>query len=225
MKAMLLAAGKGKRMGALTATYPKPLLSLGTETLIHRHLRKLAQSGITEIVINISHCGDKLRHSVGDVTEWGQKISYSDEGSSPLETAGGIVKALPLLGSDPFIVISSDIVTDFDFKILLSKEKSGYLVLVPNPAHHQIGDFGMEITGKLTKRPPLYTYSGIALLDESCFRGFVKDVMPLRNVFDSEVVKETLHGIIYDGFWKDVGTPERLEDARDAVASLENHFY
>ena len=218
MKAMLLAAGRGKRMGLLTTSRPKPLLSLGNETLIHRHLRNLAMAGITEVVINLSYCGDKLRHAVGKVTEWGQNISYSDEGALPLETAGGIIKALPLLGSEPFIVVSADVVTDFDFGILLASQKSGCLVLVPNPVHHPVGDFGLTASGELTHRSPFLTYSGIGLLDQTFFRGLNSGVRPLRPVFKTAVEKRALRGIFFDGFWKDVGTPERLADVRATLA-------
>ena len=216
MKAMLLAAGRGKRMGALTESYPQPLLSLGNETLIHRHLRNLAKSGITDVVINLSHCGDKLRHAVGEVTEWGQTISYSDEGPEPLETAGGIIKALPLLGSKPFIVVSADVVTDFDFQVLLSVKKSGCLVLVPNPAHNPIGDFGLTVSGELVQQPPFLTYSGISLLDSTFFKGIDPGIRPLRPIFDAAVKNRALHGIVFDGLWKDIGTPERLADVRTA---------
>ena len=214
MKAMLLAAGRGKRMGQLTADQPKPLLSLGTETLINRHLRRLAEAGIDEVVINLSHCGDQLRHAVGKTSEWGQTIVYSDEGVPPLETAGGIIQALPLLGSEPFLVVSADIVTEFDFGTLLAGEERGCLVLVPNPVHHAAGDFGLTSSGKLTLQPPLFTYSGIALLNQSIFRGFDPGVRPLRPVFEAAVERQTLHGILFNGLWKDVGTPERLAEAR-----------
>ena len=123
MKAMLLAAGRGERMGQLTVDQPKPLLSLRTETLIDRHLRRLAEAGIDEVVINLSHCGDQLRRAVGKTSEWGQTIVYSDEGVPPLETAGGIIQALPLLGSEPFLVVSADIVTEFDFGTLLARNQ------------------------------------------------------------------------------------------------------
>ena len=217
MKAMLLAAGRGKRMGLLTASHPKPLLSLGNETLIHRHLRNLARAGITEIVINISYCGDKLRRAVGEVTEWGQTVLYSDEGTLPLETAGGIIKALPLLGSEPFIVVSAVVETDFDFRILLSSQKSGCLVLVPNPAHHPVGDFGLAASGALIDRSPFLTYSGIGLLNQAFFRGLNLGARPLRPIFEVAVKKRALRGIFFDGLWKDVGTPERLADARTAL--------
>lgn len=217
MKAMLLAAGRGERMGQLTVDQPKPLLSLGTETLIGRHLRRLAEAGIDEVVINLSHCGDQLRHAVGETSEWGQTIVYSDEGVPPLETAGGIIQALPLLGSEPFLVVSADIVTEFDFRTLLAGEELGCLVLVPSPAHHTAGDFGLTASGELTLQPPLFTYSGIALLNKSVFQGLDPGVRPLRSVFEAAAEKQALRGILFNGLWKDVGTPERLAEARAAL--------
>ena len=158
MKAMLLAAGRGERMGPLTADRPKPLLSLGAETLIERHLRRLAAARIGELVINLSYRGGQIRSAVGDTTRWGQTVAWSEEGEPPLETAGGIVHALALLGDEPFGVVSTDVVTDFDFSDLAAHgaalervpDASGYLVLVPNPPHHPGGDFGLSAAGRLT---------------------------------------------------------------------------
>ena len=115
---MLLAAGRGVRMGPLTSDLPKPLISLGAETLIERHLRRLAAAGFGEVVINLSYRGERIRSAIGGATPWGQTVAYSEEGEPPLETAGGIVHALPLLGDGPFAVVSTDVVTDFDFRTL-----------------------------------------------------------------------------------------------------------
>ena len=118
MKAMLLAAGRGVRMGPLTSGLPKPLLSLGAETLIERHLRRLAAAGFGEVVINLSYRGEQIRSAIGGTTPRGQTVVYSEEGEPPLETAGGIVHAFPLLGENPFMVVSTDVVTDYDFRAL-----------------------------------------------------------------------------------------------------------
>ena len=218
MRAMVLAAGRGERMGRLTEKRPKPLLSVGTETLIDRHLRRLAQAGIDEVVINLSYCGELIRRSVGETSAWGQTILYSDEGEPPLETAGGIIRALPLLGPGRFLVVSADVVTGFDFEVLTAEQDAGCLVLVPNPPHHSGGDFGLAVNGELTPQPPLFTYSGIALLDSSLFRNLQPGVRPLRPVFDAAIQREELRGMLFEGLWKDVGTPERLADARAAFA-------
>ena len=209
--AMLLAAGRGERMGPLTASRPKPLLSVGEETLIERHLRRLAHAGVNQVVINLSYRGDDVRALVGETSAWGQTIVYSDEGEPPLETAGGIIQALPLLGSAPFILASADIVTDFDFRALAGL-RTGCLVLVPNPAHHPDGDFGLA-----PGRPPRLTYSGIALLDSTLFEGLPRGVRPLRPVFDAAIDQGLLRGIRFEGLWQDVGTPRRLAEARAAL--------
>ncbi len=221
MKAMLLAAGRGERMGPLTAAQPKPLLSLGPETLIERHLRRLADAGIGEIVINLSWLGGQIRAAVGDVTPWGQAVAYSEEGEPPLETAGGIVHALPLLGDEPFMVVSTDVVTDFDFTVLTgpgpglgpgAEPAAGCLVLVPNPPHHPEGDFGMTAEGVLHREPPRYTYSGIGVLRPSLFRGLDPGITPLRSVLRPAARRGALRGIRFGGLWRDVGTPERLAE-------------
>ncbi|MCY3730874.1 MAG: nucleotidyltransferase family protein [Rhodospirillaceae bacterium] len=214
--AMLLAAGRGERMGPLTERRPKPLLSVGGETLIERHLRRLADAGVEQVVINLSYRGDDVRAAVGGTSAWGQTIVYSDEGEPPLETAGGIIQALPLLGSAPFILVSADIVTDFDFRALAGL-RAGCLVLVPNPAHHPGGDFGLAPGGALTHRSPHLTYGGIALLDSTLFEGLPVGVRPLRPVFDAAIDQGLLRGIRFGGLWKDVGTPRRLAEARAAL--------
>ena len=241
MKVMLLAAGRGERMGPLTADLPKPLLSLGPETLIERHLRRLADAGFCEVVINLSYRGGQIRSAIGETTPWGQTVAYSEEGEPPLETAGGIVHALPLLGDGPFLVVSTDVVTDFDFRALGAvgaeleggADAPGYLVLVPNPPHHLRGDFGLSQEGRLLMpqgaldapedrpdvpedtldpSPPRYTFSGIAVLRPALFRGLAPGIRPLRDVLRPAVRRGELLGEVYDGLWRDVGTPERLAE-------------
>ena len=237
MKAMLLAAGRGERMGPLTSEMPKPLLSLGSETLIGRHLRRLAAAGFSEIVINLSYRGEQIRAAIGDTTPWGQTVVYSEEGEPPLETAGGIVHALPLLGDEPFLVVSTDVVTDYDFSALrmpgadfervmdrmdggfAPKRKpgtgaTGYLLLVPNPPHHPHGDFGLTPAGRLDAAPPRYTFSGIAVLRPALFLGLAPGIRPLRDVLRPAVRRGAFLGEVFEGLWRDVGTPERLADVR-----------
>ena len=214
MKAMLLAAGRGERMGPLTSELPKPLLSLGSETLIERHLRRLAAAGFREIVINLSYRGGQIRSAIGDTTPWGQTVVYSEEGEPPLETAGGIVHALPLLGDEPFLVVSTDVVTDFDFFALRALGAPGYLVLVPSPPHHPGGDFGLTPAGRLDTAPPRYTFSGIAVMRPALFRGLAPGIAPLREVLHPAVRRGALLGEVFEGLWRDVGTPERLADVR-----------
>lgn len=219
---MLLAAGRGVRMGPLTAKRPKPLLSLGPETLIERHLRRLAAAGFGDIVINLSYHGGQIRDAVGETTRWGQTVAWSEEGEPPLETAGGIVHALPLLGDEPCIVVSTDVVTDFDFAALagegagrnLAASRDGCLVLVPNPPHHPDGDFGLNAAGELDSASPRHTYSGIAVLRPALFRGLAPGVRPLRTVLKPAARRGALLGMLHRGLWHDVGTPARLAETR-----------
>ena len=233
MKAMLLAAGRGERMGPLTADLPKPLLSLGAETLIERHLRRLAGAGLREIVINLSYRGEQIRAAIGDRTPWGQNVAYSEEGEPPLETAGGIVQALPLLGDKAFVVVSTDVVTDHDFLTLKAAgadlecrgdlertpEASGHLVLVPNPPHHPDGDFGLTPDGRLAATSPRYTFSGLAVLHPALFHGLAPGIRPLRDVLHPAVRRGALRGEVFEGLWRDVGTPGRLAEVREFMAT------
>lgn len=213
---MILAAGRGERMRELTTAQPKPLLTVGGEPLIEHHLRRLAVSGVDEVVINLSYRARQIRQRLGDGSRWGVKISYSEEGEPPLETGGGIVHALPLLGARPFMLVNSDVYTAFDFAELRVMTAST-LVLVPNPPHHVRGDFGLSEDGRVTAEPPLLTYAGIAVLDPVLFAGLAPGRRPLKPVLDAAIAGGELRGRYYDGFWLDVGTPERLEAARGVV--------
>ena len=154
MQAMILAAGRGERMGALTATTAKTLLNLNGESLIERQLRRMAAAGILDVVINLSYCGEQIRSTVGDGSRFDVRIRYSEEATGPLETAGGIIQALPMLGDAPFLVSNADVVSDFDFSDLGPLEDLGSLVLVPNPAHHPAGDYGIDDRLRLTLDAP-----------------------------------------------------------------------
>ena len=215
---MLLAAGRGERMGELTEDRPKPLLSLGSETLIERQLRRLSRAGLREIVVNLSYFGGLMREMLGDGRRYGVQIQYSDEGHPPLETAGGVARALPLLGDEPFVLVNSDVVTDFDFARLTRIELgplSGSLVLVRNPSHHPIGDFGLDAEGRATAGGERLTYAGIALLSPRLFAGLGDARAPLRPILDAAIDRGELGALRHDGLWIDVGTPERLEAARN----------
>ena len=213
MKAMLLAAGRGERMGALTATTPKPLLDIGGERLIERQLRLLARAGVDDVVINLSYRGAAIRDCVGEHTPWGQRVRYSDEGEPPLETGGGIIAALPLLGPAPFLLVNADVFTELDFTVLNGFGDTSVLVLVPNPEHHT-GDFGLADDGRVTRAPPLLTYAGIARLSPMLFAVREPGRQPLRPILEAAIDRAALAGYRYDGIWEDVGTPERLARAR-----------
>jgi MurNAc alpha-1-phosphate uridylyltransferase len=215
---MILAAGRGERMGALTATQPKPLLAVGERSLIEHHVLKLAASGVAEVVINLSYRGAAIREHLGDGSRFGVSIAYSEEGEPPLETAGGIVHALPLLGAEPFLVVNSDVYTDFDFRILTDRPRVPALVLVPNPPHHARGDFGLDTAGFVSAAPPLSTYAGIAVFHPRGFAGVPPGRRPLKPWLDAAIARRELEGLRFSGLWLDVGTPERLAEARAAVA-------
>jgi MurNAc alpha-1-phosphate uridylyltransferase len=216
MKAMLLAAGRGERMGSLTASQPKPLLTIAGVSLIERHLQQLAASGIDEIVINLSYRGAQIRERLGDGSRFGVSVAYSEEGEPPLETAGGIVQALPLLGAAPFLLVNADVFTAFEFGTLQAAAQMSTLVLVPNPAHNPGGDFGLAESGLLRAEPPRLTYGGIAVLDPVLFAGLERGRRPLKPVLDRGIERGALRGALFAGLWIDVGTPERLEEARRA---------
>jgi MurNAc alpha-1-phosphate uridylyltransferase len=211
---MVLAAGRGERMGDLTAVRPKPLLDVGGVPLIERHVRRLAASGVTEIVINLSYHGTQIRERLGDGGRFGLSIAYSEEGEPPLETGGGIVQALPLLGNEPFLLVNSDIYTEFDFATLIEGSRIPALVLVPNPPHNRQGDFGIDAADRVSAAAPLRTYAGIAVFSPQLFSGLAPGRRALKPLLDAAIRRRELAAVQFDGVWLDVGTPERLEDAR-----------
>jgi MurNAc alpha-1-phosphate uridylyltransferase len=215
---MILAAGRGERMGALTAMQPKPLLTIGDRSLIEHHVVRLAASGVEKLVINLSYRGSEIRKRLGDGSRFGVSIAYSDEGEPPLETGGGIVQALPLLGAQPFLLVNSDVHTDFDFRVLVEGARVPALVLVPNPPHNTRGDFGLDAAGYVTAVPPLSTYAGIAVFDPRMFAGLPPGRRPLKPLLDAAIARRELKGLPFSGAWLDVGTPERLEEARAFAA-------
>jgi MurNAc alpha-1-phosphate uridylyltransferase len=216
MKAMILAAGRGERMGALTVNEPKPLLEIGGVPLIERHVARLAAAGFTEIVINLSYRGAQIRARLGDGARHGVTIAYSEEGEPPLETAGGIVHALPMLGSGRFLLVNSDVYTDLDLRAFAADARDSTLLLVPNPAHNERGDFGLDETGNVTADEPKLTYGGVATFDTQTFAALTPGRRPLKLVLDASIARGALRGQFYDGVWIDVGTPERLDEARRA---------
>jgi MurNAc alpha-1-phosphate uridylyltransferase len=220
MRAMILAAGRGERMGALTANRPKPLLEIEGVSLLARQLGRLAAAGIREAVINLSYRGDQIRAAVGDGSRHGLRIAWSQEPEPPLGTAGGIIQALPLLGREPFLLVNADVVCDFDVAKLAPDGGMGCLVLVPNPSHHPRGDFGLDGEGRLVDSEPRLTYSGISLLDPALFDGLPPGRHALATVFLSAIAARNLAGVLHEGLWFDVGTPERLKAAASALEAL-----
>jgi MurNAc alpha-1-phosphate uridylyltransferase len=222
MKAMLLAAGRGERMRGLTAGTPKPLLKLGAETLIERQLRCVRAAGITEVIINLSYEGHQIRRALGDGAAYDLRIAYSDEGTPPLETGGGIIHALPLLGTLPFLLINADVVTDLDFGRFIAEAVPSTLVLVANPYHNPDGDFGIDASGRASLDAPRLTYAGISVLEPKLFEGFAPERRPLKPILDATIARGDLRAYCYDGLWLDAGTPDRLRAATAALARIES---
>ncbi len=213
MKAMILAAGLGTRMRPLTDHTPKPLLKVGGIPLIVWHLEKLAHYGFKEVVINIAHLGYKIPEALGDGSEWGLKIIYSDEQEEGcLESAGGIVKALPHLSDgDPFLVVNGDIWTDYDFDttMKLAPGMLAHLILIPNPPHNPEGDFAL-LEGKVVDNRE-YTFSGIGYYSPKLFADVPYGKSALAPLLREAIYEGRVTGELYEGEWYDIGTPERLE--------------
>jgi MurNAc alpha-1-phosphate uridylyltransferase len=217
MKAMLLAAGRGERMRPITDSTPKPLVPVGGRPLIAWHLAALARAGIREVVINLSWLGAQVRATLGDGRDYGVLITYSDEGPVPLETGGGIFRAVPLLGPGPFLVVNADIWTDIDFAALALEEGAqARLLLIPNPPHHPRGDFGLEGDLVVSRDTDRYTYSGVGVYRPEFFGGCTAGRFPLLPLLNRAIAAAAVRGQVHRGEWCDVGTVERLAslDAR-----------
>ena len=214
MKAMILAAGKGERMRPLTLTTPKPLLPVAGKPLIEWHIEALARAGIVDLVINHAWLGEQLESVLGDGSRLGVHIQWSAEGE-PLETGGGIQRALPLLGDEPFLLVNGDIWTRFDFSALrLPAKRLAHLVLVDNPPHKQQGDFALR-DGQVANpgQSQGLTFSGISMLHPALFEGCGAGAFALAPLLRSAADAQRVSGEHFKGGWIDVGTPERLNDA------------
>ena len=223
MKAMILAAGLGNRMRPLTLTTPKPLLEVGGKPFIVWHIERLQAIGVTEIIINAAWLKDKLVAALGDGSQFGVKIHWSleDEG---LETAGGIIQALPLLGKEPFILVNGDVWTTFDFAELLKVQLGDdliHLVLVDNPVQHPNGDFTLceqrAYTFEQQKQGENLTYSGIAVLAPALFSGLEEGKRPLAPLLKQAMLDEKVSAEKMYQHWVDVGTPERLQQLDERI--------
>jgi N-acetyl-alpha-D-muramate 1-phosphate uridylyltransferase len=214
MRAMILAAGHGKRMLPLTESTPKPLLKAGAYSLIEWQIIKLAKAGIRELVINLHHLGEQIPEALGDGSRYGVTIQYSVE-SELLETAGGIIKALPLLGEEAFAVVNSDVWTDYDFSLLKPLDPAQtlvHLVLVPNAPHHPQGDFHLSADGRVSDNAdPRCTFSGISVLHPQLFAGLPVQRLPLLPVLRQAMSQHQVTGEYFTGDWQDIGSPERLK--------------
>lgn len=223
--ALIFAAGHGERMHPLTQHTPKPLLPVGGKPLIVWHLEKLAATGVHYVVVNTSHLAEQFPASLGDGSRWGMRIRYAYEGTQPLETGGGMLNALPLLGREPFIAISGDIWCDADFAALPA-EPSGlaHLLLVDNPPHHPHGDFMLDSQGRLHETAaPKLTFSGIGVFRHELLanrQAVIGDTpgglrkpprFKLVELLREAIAHGEISGSHHHGQWADVGTPERLQ--------------
>ncbi|MEZ6939144.1 N-acetylmuramate alpha-1-phosphate uridylyltransferase MurU [Aeromonas sp. S12(2024)] len=217
MKAMILAAGRGERMRPLTDLLPKPLLAVGGKPLIVHHIEKLKAAGVTELVINHAWLGHKLVESLGDGRAHGVTIYWSAE-ESALETAGGIVQALPLLGSEAFLVINGDTWLDLDYHTLVSQplgDDLAHLWLVPNPPQHPNGDFALQ-EGRVVDTPA-FTFSGVGLYDPAAFAGLAGGARKLAPLLRDWMAQGRVGGSLLAGEWRDIGTVDRLRELDDQL--------
>ena len=223
INAMILAAGRGERLRPLTDRSPKALLPAGDQSLIEYRIAALKAAGVIRIIINLGHLGDLIRDQLGDGTRLGVELIYSPEPPGALETAGGIIHALPLIESDPFIVVNADIWTDFDHRPIIKLEPEiGHLVLVDNPQHHPAGDFILN-NGRVhlsagSQHLETLTFSGIGLYRRAMFEDFKPGVRPLAQVFNHWVATGALTGEYHSGRWFDVGTRDRLDQLNDYLS-------
>src|SRR4051812_25890604 len=215
LKAMILAAGRGERMRPLTDAKPKPMLEAAGKPIIVWTIEALARAGFRELVINVSHFGEVIERGLGDGRRWNVSIRYSRE-TEPLETAGGIATALPLLGSEPFVVVNGDIYCDFDFRRLRDVLHApdgplAHLVLVGNPAHHPSGDFAVQGKRVLNAGNPMYTFSGVGAYRPALFESVAPNTRAqLASLLRPAIEAGHVTGETHAGRWSDIGTPERL---------------
>jgi MurNAc alpha-1-phosphate uridylyltransferase len=225
VKAIILAAGRGERMRPLTDTIPKPLLEVGGKPLIVRHLEKLAAAGFQDVVINHAHLGALIERALGDGARFGVTIAYSREATA-LESAGGIVNALPLLGAAPFAAVNADVYSDYDYARLADMiarlARPGpvaHLVLVDNPDHHRGGDFALR-GNEVTFEGARLTFSGIAAYRSEMFAGLATGTpAKLAPLLTEYIAAKRVHGECYRGCWRDIGTPQRLAELNRELAA------
>jgi N-acetyl-alpha-D-muramate 1-phosphate uridylyltransferase len=212
MKAMILAAGRGERMRPLTDSMPKPLLPVGGKPLIQYHIEALAACGVLDIVVNLAWQGSMLRKTLGDGSQFGVRLQYSDEGDAALETGGGVFNALPLLGAAPFIVVSGDVWSDYPLSWLLSRlqgDDLAHFVLVHNPDYHKRGDFGLR-EDRVTDDGERLTYANIGVFHPAFFAGCQAGRFALAPVMRQRIAEGKVSGELFTGRWFNLGTPAQL---------------
>ncbi|HEY0180258.1 MAG TPA: nucleotidyltransferase family protein [Dokdonella sp.] len=217
--ALILAAGRGERLRPLTDATPKPLLEVGGKPLIVHHLEKLAAAGVEDVVVNLSHLAEQFPAALGDGSRWGLRIRYSYEGPTPLETGGGMRRALPLLGAAPFIAVSADVVSGFDYATLPpAPDALAHLVMVPNPDFHPRGDFWLDGT-RLNEdgAGERLTFANIGVYRPEFVAGEADGCFKLLPVYRRAMRERRLSGQRYDGFWRNVGTVAQLREVDAAL--------
>jgi len=216
MKAIILSAGRGERLRPLTDHTPKPLLKAGNQRLIEYTIYSLVKAGFTDIIINTAHLNEQFPEALGDGKRYGATIQYTVEQSGGLETAGGIINALPLLGDEPFLVVNGDIWTDFPFEQLnsfkLNHSTLGHLIFVQNPKHNPDGDFSLSSGLVIDNGREKVTYSGIAIYHPKLFLSYGVQRLALKPILIEAINKQQLSGELYHGKWSDIGTAERLAE-------------
>ena len=217
MKALIFAAGKGERLRPITNHTPKPLVKVQGKPLLQYHIEALLEAGINDLVINVSWLKDSIIAFINSANFNGANIQFSIEPDEPLETGGGMLKALPLLGDEPFVVVNADVFTDFDFKQLnpLKPNNKVNLVLVNNPVHNSSGDFGLQ-QGNLqlkTENHPAFTYAGIGLYSPDILTPpFATERFSVVPYIKQAIKAQLAQGQLHSGQWHDVGTPDRLNE-------------
>lgn len=215
MKAMILAAGRGERMRPLTDHAPKPLLDVGGKALIVWHLERLAAAGFREVVINHAHLGAQIESALGDGSRFGISIAYSPEPDGALETAGGVVQALPLLGPQPFLLISGDIYVECDYRTLaaqpLRADATALMWMVDNPPWHAMGDFAIRDGKLLRDGEPKMTYANIGVFTPVFFAGIERGArLPMLPLFKRGIEAGAIDAARFTGMWDNLGNPEQL---------------
>jgi len=209
MRAMLLAAGRGERLRPLTDELPKSLVEVQGQSLLERHLHNLRSAGVKTVVINLGWLGEQIVSRVGSGSRYGLEVVYSPEGDNILETGGGVHKALPMLGGEPFLVVNADIYTDMPVpEVELASDAAGHLVLVPTPDYRDHGDFGMNDV--FVTNDDELTFSGVAIYRPEFFKGCKAGRFSIVPLLREAADARRLTASVYEGLWADVGTPERL---------------
>lgn len=220
--AMILAAGRGERLRPLTDTQPKALCCIHDIPVIEYHIRQLAQAGFTKIVINHAYLGEKIRQHLKNGERFNVQIIYSPEPPGGLETGGGIVNALELLGNEPFVTVNADIVTHYDFsKLKLPKNQKAHLVLVNTPSYRTHSDFGLSNTGLVDNNNKNYLFSGIACYHPNLFFSLKPGRFSITPLLRQLATEKQLSGEIYPGCWVDIGSHEQLKNAQEITALQE----